>query len=215
MKMRTIKSGLLVVAVATGAIIALEGCKADPNSPGFEYMPDMYRSPAYKAYDVNPVYADSMEARLPVAGTIPRGGMYTDFVPYPYPNTNEGYEAAGTGLKSPIAATPKVVAEGKRLYGIYCVHCHGEKGDGQGVLVTNGKYAGVPSYQAQLKDLPEGKMYHTLMYGKNMMGSHASQINMTERWSVVRYVQTLQKGGAMPTDSSAAAKADTAATKKM
>lgn len=211
--MRKIKSGLLVAVVTTGALFALEGCKSDPASPGFEYMPDMYRSASYKAYEVNPNFADSMTARLPVKGTIPRGGMYTNFVPYEYPNTIEGYEAAGLNLKNPLPASADVIAEGKRLYGIFCIHCHGEKGDGQGWLVTGGKFAGVPSYTAQLKDLPEGKMYHTLMYGKNMMGSHASQINMTERWSVVRYVQTLQKGGAMPADTTASAAKDSTKTK--
>lgn len=213
MKMRKIKSGLLVAVVTTSALFALESCKSDPASPGFEYMPDMYRSASYKAYEVNPNFADSMEARLPVKGTIPRGGMYTNYVPYEYPNTIEGYESAGTNLKSPVAATAPVVAEGKRLYGIFCAHCHGEKGDGQGWLVTGGKFGGVPSYQAQLKDLPEGKMYHTLMYGKNMMGSHASQLNMTERWSVVRYVQTLQKGGAAASDTTASVAKDSTKTK--
>lgn len=202
----------MVAIAATSALIAFEGCVSDPNSPGLEYMPDMYRNPAYKAYEINPNFADSMEARLPVAGSVPRDGMYTDYAPYEYPNTPEGYEAAGLNLKSPLPADAATLANGKRLYGIYCIHCHGEKGDGQGILVTNGKFGGVPSYSVQLKDLPEGKMYHTLMYGKNMMGSHASQVNKKERWSIIRYVQTLQRGGAMPTDSTATAKADT--TKK-
>ena len=48
------------------------------------------------------------------------------------------------------------------------------------------------------KDLPEGKMYHTITYGKGVMGSHASQLNKEERWLVVHYVKYLQAGGAMP-----------------
>ena len=43
-----------------------------------------------------------------------------------------------------------------------------------------------------LKNLPEGKMFHTITYGKNLMGPHASQLNVEERWKVIRYVQTLQ-----------------------
>lgn len=207
--MKNVIKGFAAFAV----LVALTGCVSDPLSPGLEYMPDMYRTQAYKAYTVNPNFGDSTSARLPVNGTIPRDGMYTNYVPYEYPNTIEGYEAAGANLKNPIPATPQVIEEGKYLFNLYCSHCHGEKGDGQGQLVTAGKFGGVPSYQGQLKDLPEGKMYHTLMYGKNMMGSHASQLNRKERWSVVRYVQVLQKGGAMPTDSTAAAKTDTTAKK--
>jgi hypothetical protein len=31
------------------------------------------------------------------------------------------------------------------------------------------------------------------MHGKNLMGSHASQITYTERWQIVQYVQQLKK----------------------
>jgi hypothetical protein len=38
-------------------------------------------------------------------------------------------------------------------------------------------------------------MYHTIYYGKNMMGSHASQINFYERWAVIAYVKKLRNVG--------------------
>ena len=36
----------LPIAVA----VFMTACTTDPNSPGLEYMPDMYRSPAVEAY---------------------------------------------------------------------------------------------------------------------------------------------------------------------
>ena len=94
-----------------------------------------------------------------------------------------------------------------------CIHCHGEKGDGNGILVQKDKYAGVPSYySAALKDLPVGKMYHTIFYGKNMMGSHASQINYAERWQVIKWVEKLRADGlglSVASDTTATAKGDT------
>ena len=44
---------------------------------------------------------------------------------------------------------------------------------------------------------PDGQRYHTLMYGKGLMGSYASQLNHRERWLVLSYVRTLQ-GTAAP-----------------
>ena len=37
------------------------------------------------------------------------------------------------------------------------------------------KFLGIPSYAD--RDITEGSIYHVLMYGKNLMGSHASQVN--------------------------------------
>ena len=43
-----------------------------------------------------------------------------------------------------------------------------------------------------------GKMYHTLTYGKGLMGSHASQLSQKDRWLVIEYIKVLQQGGEMP-----------------
>ena len=206
-------SNLIFAAFLGSGMIALQSCTTDPLSPGLEYMPDMYRGTAYEAYGESP-FGDAGSSLKPVTGTIPRFNDET--LPYhetyAYPNTNEGYEAAGLGLMNPYSATELILEKGKQVYTNFCVHCHGEKGDGNGTLVQRDKFAGVPSYySATLKDLPEGKMYHTIYYGKNMMGSHASQMNYAERWAVIRYVQKLRADGlgvSAPKDSTAAVAAD-------
>src|ERR1043165_6066841 len=169
-------------------------CNDDPKKPGIEYMPDMYRSPDYETYSPNPVFKDSMTAQQPVEGTIARGNaIYSglDRMPYPYKNDSAGYEAAGKELHNPLQKTDENMAEGKRLYENYCTHCHGEKGQGDGLVVQhNGPKP--PAYNGdQLKNLPEGKAFHTTQYGKNMMGSHASQVTASQRWKIIMYVQTL------------------------
>lgn len=171
-----------------GLILFMFSCgKKDNSAPGYEYMPDMYRSASYETYSENPNYADGMTARKPVAGTIPQG-----FKPYPYPNTVEGYEAAGTELINPVSKSNKVTAEGKELYNNFCSHCHGEDGTGQGSIVKNEKFPPPPSFKTQLKELPDGKMFHSITYGKNMMGPHASQLSSEERWKIVHYLNVLQ-----------------------
>jgi mono/diheme cytochrome c family protein len=198
---------LLLYLVPAAAIITAASCTSpseDSKSTGTEYMPDMYRGPAYETYTTNPNFKDSMTSRLPVAGTIARGNaVYTDvdrqmshdFMMANYPQTPEGYDAAGSGLKNPVSLTENSLAEGKRLYENYCLICHGSTGQGDGPVVQrNGPKP--PAYTSeQLKDLSEGKMFHSIHYGKNMMGSHASQLTPTQRWTIIRYVQTLQKGG--------------------
>jgi len=198
--LKPLTSVLGAIAVFTIAA-SVSSCNDDPKHPGYEYMPDMYRSPSYETNSGNGLFKDSLTNRLPVSGTIPRG---TTYMPYPYPNTPEGYEAAGKDLKNPLPKSEENLAEGKYLYENYCMHCHGEQGMADGKIIQNGKFPPPPSYSGPLKDLVEGKMFHSITYGKNLMGSHASQLNQTERWKVIMYVQTLQKLGnasAAPADS--------------
>lgn len=226
MSKRKHTTGLALGSLAA-TVLLLASCGGDPNSPGVEYMPDMYRSPAVEAYvdygqdpyhygeDVAKEQRERQSARLPPAGTIPFSNdpAKAQFnMPYPYPHTVEGYEAAGLNLKSPIAMTAETVEQGKVIYVKFCQHCHGEKGEGDGAVVKNGNYPQPPSYTGPLKDLPEGKVFHSLVYGKNIaMGSHASQLNKEERWLVTHYVKYLQNGGQMPGAAAAPAADSTTA----
>lgn len=146
---------------------------------------DMYDAVPYDAYTSNPFFENGLSAQLPVKGTIARG-----VVVYEYPNTEEGYQMAKDSLHSPITVNDKNLEKGKDLYIIYCAVCHGDTGDGQGILVKNEKFLGVPNYKD--REISEGSTYHVIMYGRNMMGSHASQLNDKERWQVVQYVDQLR-----------------------
>lgn len=200
-----IRSKYIVATALAG--ITLASCTKDSNSPGYEYMPDMYRSGAVEAY-VDYHHPDSLSAMVPPDGTIPYSedpskAMFN--MPYALKDTPDDYEKAGLMMKNPIPFSEAGLAEGKAIYTKFCMHCHGEKGDGQGQIALNGKLDGIPSYSGQLKDLPEGKMFHTITYGKGLMGSHASQLSKEERWKVIFYVKALQNGGTYPKTEAAAA----------
>ena len=183
------------MAVFGCVAIASSSCgKKDANSPGVEFMPDMYRSPsletnmAYVSIINGKETGDTLQAnRMPVAGTIPRG-----YMPYAYPNTLDGYEAAGANLRNPLQKTDANLTEGAELYGKFCVHCHGAGGEADGLVAA--KLSGPPpSYKsAALMALPEGKMFHSITYGKGIMGAHAPLMSKTEIWKVVLYIQKLQ-----------------------
>lgn len=202
--------GLVVLTAAT-----FVACSEDPNSPGVEYMPDMYRSPALEAYvdygdsrhlDWTEIRksANGITKRLslkPPVGTVAYMGsdaMAVFAMPYPLANTPEDYERSATEIKTPIMRDSVNIERGKAIYTTMCTHCHGKEGHGDGKISTNGHIQGIPDYSTKLKDLAEGKMYHTLTYGKGLMGQHASQLNQQERWQVIEYVKCLQQGAATP-----------------
>lgn len=151
----------------------------------YQYFPNMYQSEGYEAYQEAEVFPGNVEAQKPVDGTVSRGWM-----PYEYEDTNEGYASAKANLENPVPLTEAHLTNGQALYGIYCAICHGNKGDGQGHLVTTEKILGIPSYAD--REITEGSIYHVMYYGINYMGSYAAQTSIEERWEIAHYVEALR-----------------------
>jgi hypothetical protein len=192
------KSKIVVASfcILAGTVI-FSACK-DKRSTGLEYARNMYDPLAPNPDQPLSTTNEDLKsfkgqtAQTPPAHTVPVG-----FDKYDLPNTKEGYEAS-SALVNPLALTEANLESGKHYFTVFC---HGEKGDGQGHLVKIEKVSGIPSYHGDaassrgglMKDLAGGKIYHTIMYGLNNMGSHASQLSPEERWKVVMYVQQLQQ----------------------
>jgi mono/diheme cytochrome c family protein len=177
-------------------VVLLSACVKDTSKPGYEFMPDMYRSPSLEIYVSNPYFEDSLNARIPVKGTMPRGHIAFDYV-----NTVEDYIAAGNDLLNPLEISEDNLESGKKLFQMFCAHCHGTNGDGKG-SISHPVYSAIPSYADDLmirrtggtmKDLKAGNIYHAIYYGLNAMGPHNSQLTNDERWLITMYVQELQK----------------------
>ena len=213
------KTKMLVAFIAS---ISLVSCTSDPNSPGIEFMPDMYRATGYEAYlkkfdidsadffkrnldklgydeapdsikfvlesevqELYNVFNGGLITRKPVKGSIPKGKK-------PF-SIQKGDRSLAKAVKMPIPYTETSLVEGKSYYEIFCVHCHGPKGQGKGSLIKKELFLKPPAYDAgSTKELFAGEIYYTIYYGKGMMGSHASQIVEDKRWKIVQYVQTLQ-----------------------
>ena len=181
----------------------ITSCTKDPNSPGYEFMPDMYRSSSVEAYvDYN--NPDAVSAKLPPAHTIPFSSdaktAWNNF-PYPFTQDFEGYEKSVV-LTNPIPYSQEALDQGMDLYMKFCSHCHGETGDGKGQIVLNGAMEGIPDYKGSIKTLPDGKIFHSISYGKGVMGAHASQLSKEERWklvhAVIKFMDDSYEGNSAP-----------------
>jgi mono/diheme cytochrome c family protein len=136
----------------------------------------------------------------PNAISIPPNGA----VPYYYDNSEEDRLRAMAEITgNPFPITEQGLKTGEHLYTIYCGICHGPKADGLGHLVREGNPAqGIPAgvYPAQPANLQleefvnasEGRYYHSIMYGRNMMGSYADKLSYEERWLVIHHIRSLQ-----------------------
>ncbi|MDZ4847302.1 MAG: cytochrome c [Chitinophagales bacterium] len=201
MNNRQIKLIGLIFGVALFA-----SCGKDPNSTGRSYMPDMVYPVTYETYSANPLFDNNQTARMPVAGTIPQGllpandtmdeaSLKSYLYKRYFPDSPDGYEKAGAELLNPIVLSDEVLAQGQKTYEVFCAVCHGATGDGQGSIVVSGAYPPVPAYSERLKGLSEGKMFHSITYGRNLMGSYSAQVSAEDRWKVIYYIQKLSATG--------------------
>jgi mono/diheme cytochrome c family protein len=162
----------------------------------------MAHAVSYETYSENPNFTDSMTNRQPVKGSIPlyQGmiGVANNFKPFPYSSAVSGFDSAGLYLHNPLPASPEVLAEGGRLFSIYCSPCHGMSGKSDGSIVVNANiqhpFPPPPTYflPDNLK-LTEGNMFHIVHYGRNLMGSYATQLDQKQVWMVIHYVRSLQQ----------------------
>ena len=189
--------------------LMLLSCSADKDNPGVEYAPNMYHSTPYEPlsqvtdkeigswldsnpddnhgefYNSNPYNPYGMTMRDPVPNTVKR----SLYLPYRIPK--DSLELAAL-IKNPLASTEEVLKEGRVLYTRYCVHCHGEKGMGDGLVGI--AYKGVIAFNSRaVKNKSEGHIFHVITHGKGRMWAHGSQVSIENRWKIVKYVQTLQK----------------------
>lgn len=181
--MRSLFYKSLVVILLAGFLVSCAG----KDKPNYQYFPDMYKPVGYETYGEYDIFVNQQEAKLPVEGTVPRGWM-----PYDYPDTPDGRADAKANLENPLPRTEENLIEGKALYTIYCAVCHGDNGEGKGILVEREKILGVPSYDDAGRAITQGSVYHAMYYGLNTMGSYAVQTDEKERWQIAHYVMKLK-----------------------
>lgn len=182
-----------LITLAIGSSLALSACNSGGvrRNPGKIYAPDMTYSRAYDPYTSNPNFADSLTSRTPEARTIARGMELPEHI-------DENDTAQWYALQSPFKFSEGEIAEGQRLYDIFCGICHGQALDGNGPLYKGGEgpfAAAPPNFKGDnYLHMPIGKMYHAVVYGKGMMGSYASQLDTKHRWQILAYIKKFQSG---------------------
>jgi mono/diheme cytochrome c family protein len=177
--------------VTVGLIIFMGSCDRDRKTTGWEYFDDMAHSAAYETYTANPNFADGKTMRNPVEGTIPLG-----YLPYLYERNDTDRVLAGKELVNPFQSTAENMARGKQVFTIFCINCHGDKGDGKGYLFTSGLYPFPPKslLSDKVRKGPIGEIFHVVTVGFGVMPAHGSQVRPEDRWKVAMYVkEVLQK----------------------
>jgi len=129
------------------------------------------------------LFEDERGMRPPVEGTVAKG-----FIPYPYMGIDEPQDY----LSNPLLPSIENLKLGKKKYLTYCSPCHGNFGDGDSRL--KGQFPNPPSLHSQrIRSFEDGRFYHIITNGKNIMPNYAAQISREERWAIVNFIRVLHK----------------------
>lgn len=165
---------------------------------------DMSAQPKALPFEASVFFANGTSARPLIVGTVARGHLQTDdelytgmvFVdgkrvpidhfPSHYPTESDGpFPTHGQPLRD-------VLARGKQQFTIFCSMCHGDAGDGQGIIVQRG-FVPPPSYHIdRLRTAPVGHFFDVINNGYQAMYSYGDRVSPADRWAIVAYIRTLQ-----------------------
>jgi mono/diheme cytochrome c family protein len=172
------------------AVGVLAGCAFAGAAWAFPWDIDMVDAAFYRAYEW---------AMLPLPeGVVSQNRSLTNL---------KRTDPEGAALTNPLdVSNADVQANGKRMFEVYCVTCHGADGKGGAPVTQNDPAAGKRRYPIPPPNLSgpgaisavrsDGYMYLTMRGGSAIMPSYAGQMNSDEMWSVVAYIRTLD--GAAP-----------------
>jgi mono/diheme cytochrome c family protein len=162
---------------------------------------DMWVQPKLKAQHESEVFEDGMGSRPKVPGTVARGQNMDD------PAYSTGFDPATKKLVTKIpweraAAELKLktykelLMHGKERFEIFCTPCHGQLGNGQGMIAQRGlKIKRQPGnyHTARLIKMADGHFFDVMTNGYGVMYSFASRIPVEDRWAIVTYIRALQR----------------------
>ncbi len=183
---------ILAFVVSVLVVFGMAGRQGDKSRrPPIELIPDMDRQPKLRPQTVNAFFKDGRSSQLPPQGTVARNSHYEESP------SNTGRMAGTTNYVEtiPVAVTAQLLSRGQERYGIYCLPCHGELGDGKGITSKLGMavIADLHDHKGRkLISAPDGQIFDTIANGKNLMGAYGSVLDVQDRWAVVAYVRALQ-----------------------
>ncbi len=167
--------------------------------PPFHVVPNMDYQAKYKAQRVNEFFADERAMREPVEGTVAVGELREDAHLY------EGLENGAIARTFPtsIEIDATTMARGKRQFGVFCAPCHGETGNGQGMVherafaLQEGTWVKPTDISsATIVEKPVGELFKTISNGIRNMPGYARQVTPEDRWAIILYLRALQRSQA-------------------
>lgn len=147
---------------------------------------DMFEQPKSDPLGPSDFFQNGADSRPIPLHTVARGHLDNDEAFYT--------GMIGTNLVTtfPFPVTRETLERGREYFEIYCLPCHGESGEGNGIAVQRG-FPAPPSYHIdRLRNAPIGHFFDVMTRGYGVMYPYASRVTPEERWAIAAYIRALQ-----------------------
>ncbi len=146
----------------------------------------MQNQPYFRPLQENTFYADKRSARPLVEGTVARGNERADTYFY------NGRIGSEDGNYMPVPVTAELLQRGQQRFNIYCSPCHGETGNGNGMIVQRGLKRPPSYHNERLRHVPIGYFVDVMTNGYGVMLDYSQQVQPKDRWAIAAYIRALQ-----------------------
>jgi mono/diheme cytochrome c family protein len=161
------------------------GCKRD----------DMADQVKIKPYAPSAFYTDGASARPLVPHTL----AITDDIETPLLDIPAGLNILGRWQNPlpasaifPFPITAADLKRGQQRFEIFCTPCHGQTGDGNGMIPERG-FTRPPTYHSdRLRNAPVSYFYNVITNGLGAMYPLNDRILPDDRWRITAYIRALQ-----------------------
>ena len=147
---------------------------------------DMFNQPKSNPLSESDFFPDDAASRPTPPHTVAHDGPERDEAFY------TGMAGTNLVMTLPFPVTRESLARGRERFEINCVPCHGETGEGNGIVVQRG-FPSPPSYHIErLRNAPIGHFFDVMTRGYGAMYSFASRTTPEDRWDIAAYIRALQ-----------------------
>lgn len=204
MRVRSPKAGARAALLSLAALAAGtgSGCRNE-----------MYDQPRFNEFEANSFFRDGNSARPLVPGVVARLDPRNEPRDRAYDTSRldrgdrlfatgrlPGTDAFADVLPTSVPLTTESVQRGGQRFKIYCTPCHGQLGDGKGMIVERG-FSPPPSlYAPEIKAKPLGHYFDVITNGHGAMYGYAARIPTEDRWLIASYIRALQVSQAAEPD---------------
>lgn len=156
---------------------------------------DMHDSAKYEPLEESSFFDNGMASRPLVEGTIARE-MPPEMTPF-YTGRTMNDEFL---TELPMELDRELLDRGRSRFDAFCSPCHGQTGDGMGMIVQRGFKQPTSFHDQRLRESPVGYYFDVMSNGFGQMSSYASQVPVRDRWAIAAYISALQLSQNIPVD---------------